>query len=34
VAAVFKLNRDGSGYTVLHHFGSTVNDGLNLQADF
>ncbi|PYM12949.1 MAG: hypothetical protein DME18_10145, partial [Verrucomicrobia bacterium] len=29
---VFKLSRDGSGYTVLHDFGTAVNDGLNLQA--
>ena len=25
---VFKLNRDGSGYGVLYHFGSSVGDGL------
>src|SRR6266480_1713668 len=30
--AVFKLNQDGSGYTVLHDVGTGVNDGLNLQA--
>jgi uncharacterized repeat protein (TIGR03803 family) len=30
--AVFKLNRDGSGYVVLHHFGSIANDGVNLHA--
>lgn len=29
---VFKLNRDGSGYAILHHFGSNANDGLNPQA--
>jgi uncharacterized repeat protein (TIGR03803 family) len=25
--AVFKLNKDGSGYTILHYFGSIGNDG-------
>jgi uncharacterized repeat protein (TIGR03803 family) len=30
--AVFRLNKDGSGYGVLHHFGTGVNDGQNLQA--
>jgi uncharacterized repeat protein (TIGR03803 family) len=28
---VFRLNKDGSGYTLLHHFGG-ANDGLNPQA--
>ena len=28
----FKMNRDGTGYTVLHHFGSAANDGSNLHA--
>jgi uncharacterized repeat protein (TIGR03803 family) len=28
----FKLNRDGSGYAVLHHFGSSPDDGKDLQA--
>lgn len=29
---VFKLNKDGSGYSVLHHFGTPADDGQNLQA--
>jgi uncharacterized repeat protein (TIGR03803 family) len=28
----FKLNRDGSGYAVLHNFGATAEDGKDLQA--
>lgn len=28
----FKLNRDGSSYSVLHQFGSVPNDGSNLHA--
>ena len=30
--AVFRLNRDGSGYQVLHPFGAGANEGQNLQA--
>jgi len=30
--AVFKINRDGSGYQVLHNFGSITNDGLLASA--
>src|SRR2546421_2873828 len=30
--AVFKLNRDGSGYRVLHNFGIGADDGQNLHA--
>lgn len=29
MGTVFKVNRNGSGYTVLHHFGSVPNDGAN-----
>src|SRR5437016_5036383 len=29
---VFKMNRDGSGYTLLHQFGSVGSDGQNAQA--
>ena len=30
--AAFKLYKDGSGYRILHDFGTGTNDGLNLQA--
>ncbi|HUS35878.1 MAG TPA: choice-of-anchor tandem repeat GloVer-containing protein [Verrucomicrobiae bacterium] len=30
--AAFKINQDGSGYAVLHHFGSSASDGKDLQA--
>ena len=29
LGTVFKLNQDGSGYSVIHHFGSVPSDGAN-----
>lgn len=27
--AIFKLSKDGTGYSVIHHFNPTINDGVN-----